>query len=94
MHGDAAAAEELRNVIGEVVAVVLEKIVGFVAVDRLEGIEIFEEYLIRERGEAERNNLHGSAVVGLSGTGELNSLSCGQSVGCLVGSTYMVSDVP
>lgn len=94
MYGDAAAAEELRNVIGEVVAVVLEKVVGLVAVDGLEGVKIFEEYLIWERGEAEMNDLHGFAVVGLPGTGELDSLSCGQSVGCLAGSTYTVSDVP
>lgn len=80
MCGDAAATEELRNVIGEVVAVVLEEVVGLVTVDGLEGIEIFEEDLIRKKGETKGNNLHWFSVVGFPRDGELDSLSCGSSV--------------
>lgn len=80
MCGDAAATEKLRNVIGEVVAVVLEEVVGLVTIDGLEGVEIFEKDLIRKKGETEGNNLHWFAVVGFPRDGELDSLPCESSV--------------
>lgn len=77
MRGDTAATEELRNIVGEVVAIVLEEVVGFVTIDGLEGVEIFEEDLFWQRSDTEGDHFHGSAVVGLTGDGELDSLSCG-----------------
>lgn len=83
MCGDAAATEELRNVIGEVVAVVLEEVVGLVTVDGLEGVEIFKEDLIRKKCETEGNNLHWFAVVGFPRDRELDPLPCeSSSVDC------------
>lgn len=74
MGWNTTAAKELCDIIGEIITVMLEEVVGFWAVDGLERVEILEEDLLWKRGNAERDYFHGFAMVGSSGNSELDSL--------------------
>lgn len=66
----------------------LEEVVGLGAVDGFKGIEVFKKDLLWERGDTEGDFFHGSAMVGSTGDGELNSLSWGMSMSCLAGISW------